>query len=55
MVFPFLTRIDLYFLIAAASGQIFNPIVELAMHKRKSTNDANIEIKTQTLTSLLIF
>ena len=38
--------IDLYFLIPAVNGQIFNPAANVAIPTGTPTNDANTEVET---------
>ena len=43
--------IDLYFLTAAVNSQNFNLLAELVMSTGVTTNEANSEIGTQSLTA----
>ena len=43
--------IGLYFLIPEVIAQIFTPTAELAIYTRKPSDEANVEIETQTLTT----
>ena len=41
--------IDLYFLIPAVNGQIFNPAAEIEIPTGTPTNDANTEVETKLM------